>query len=58
MNYANPESPEDTPTVELIECRMCHRLVPRDQTGAMSGRVLCLGCLGSWYDDDDEDGDG
>jgi formylmethanofuran dehydrogenase subunit E len=45
----------DENAIAMIECRMCHRLVPREYTGTLSGRTLCFGCLSGWYDEDDED---
>ena len=39
----------------MIECGMCHRRVPPQQTGTLSGRTLCFGCLSGWYDDEDEE---
>jgi hypothetical protein len=43
------------PPPPLIECGMCRLRVPEQQTRMMSGRRVCLGCLASWYDEDDED---
>ena len=37
-----------------IECSMCKRRVPIDQTRYMSGRSVCFACLSSWYDDEDD----
>ena len=50
----NPDPPPEAP-VETIQCAMCKRRVPLVQTRTMSGRILCFGCLASWYDDDDEE---
>jgi hypothetical protein len=50
----NPDPPPEKP-VETLHCSMCKRRVPLVQTRTMSGRILCFGCLASWYDDDDED---
>jgi hypothetical protein len=29
--------------------------VPLEQTRTMSGRLLCFGCLASWYDEDEDE---
>lgn len=50
----SPDQPEKPPS-ETIVCGMCKRRVPVDQTRTFSGRVLCYGCLASWYDEDEED---
>jgi len=39
----------------MIECGMCHRRVPVQQSGTLSGRTLCFGCLSGWYDDEDDE---
>ena len=47
---------EDKPAnEELIECSMCHRNVPLKDTVKIGGRCLCYGCLGAWYEYEDED---
>jgi formylmethanofuran dehydrogenase subunit E len=45
----------DEKDVVTIECRMCHRLVPKEHSGTLSGRILCFGCLSGWYGDDEEE---
>jgi len=46
--------PPAPPPVQTVQCGMCKRRVPIDQTRTMSGRLLCFGCLSSWYEEDDE----
>jgi formylmethanofuran dehydrogenase subunit E len=50
----SPDPPAEAPVV-TVQCGMCKRRVPTEQTRVMSGRLLCFGCLASWYDDDEED---
>lgn len=40
--------------VKTIQCGMCKRHVPLEHTREMSGRILCFGCLSSWYDEEEE----
>ena len=47
--------PPDKPPAKTIECGMCKRRVPVEDTRTFNGRVLCFGCLSSWYDDDDDE---
>ena len=53
----SPDPPPEDPVapVETVQCGMCKRRVPIDKTRTMSGRILCFGCLASWYDEDEED---
>lgn len=51
-----PDPPAELPK-QTVPCGMCKRRVPIEQTREMSGRILCLGCLSSWYEDEDEDED-
>ena len=51
-----PDEPDEQPARKTVECGMCRRHVPTEQTWMLSGRILCFGCLASWYDDEDEDG--
>ncbi len=54
----NDDDVPGPPPGELIECRMCHQSVPAGQTITIGGRILCFGCAGAWFDDDeDEDND-
>ena len=47
--------PPAEPPAKTVQCGMCKRHVPLDQTREMSGRILCFGCLSSWYDEDEEE---
>jgi hypothetical protein len=50
------DEPDDgTPPGDIITCGMCQQPVPAQQTRAISGRPLCLGCLTAWYGEDDDD---
>ena len=53
----SPDPPPEVPVapVEMISCGMCHRRVPLAETRPMSGRILCFGCLASWYDEDEDE---
>jgi formylmethanofuran dehydrogenase subunit E len=51
------EEDSDQPTeppAKTVQCGMCKRRVPLEQTREMSGRILCFGCLASWYDEEEE----
>ena len=50
----SPDPPVERPT-ETIECGMCKRHVSVEQTRTLGGRVLCFGCLASWYDEDEDE---
>ena len=43
------------PAAETVECGMCKWIVPIEQTRTFNGRVLCSGCLASWYDEDEDE---
>lgn len=48
-----PDPPAER-LAETVECGMCKRRVPIEQSRTLSGRVLCFGCLSSWYDEEQE----
>ena len=50
----SPDQPAEAPTI-TIECGMCKRKVPVDQARTLSGRVLCFGCISSWYDEEEDE---
>ena len=39
--------------VVLVECPMCHWLVPEGDITSFFGRRICVGCASAWFDDDD-----
>ena len=49
-----PSEPRLEPK-KTVECGMCRRKVPIDDTRVISGRKLCFGCLASWYDEDEKE---
>jgi len=48
------DPPAESPAT-TIQCGMCKRRVPVEQTREMSGRILCFGCLSSWYEEEEEE---
>ena len=55
MTMDESPDPPPEPPAETIQCGMCKRFVPPEQTRTFSGRLLCFGCLSSWYDEDEEE---
>ncbi len=51
------ESPDQPakPPAKTVQCGMCKRKVPVEESRVFSGRILCFGCLSSWYDDEEEE---
>jgi formylmethanofuran dehydrogenase subunit E len=49
------ESPRPAAAVETIKCGMCQQRTPAYQTRVVSGRPLCLGCLSSWYGEEEDE---
>lgn len=43
------------PPVEKGTCSMCHREVPLQEIIVFSGRQLCFGCAGAWFEEDEEE---
>ncbi len=51
MADQDADEPQPPPTVV---CQMCKRNVPAAQTVLFSGRLLCFGCAGAWFDDEEQ----
>lgn len=49
------EQEDEAPPEEMIECSMCHQRVPITQSMTLTGRRLCFGCAGAWFDEDESD---
>ncbi len=47
------DPPPDAPIPTAV-CELCHREVPSKQIVVLSGRRLCFGCAGAWFDEDEE----
>jgi|RhiMetdeSRZDD1v2_1073273.scaffolds.fasta_scaffold2499501_1 formylmethanofuran dehydrogenase subunit E len=53
--FDDPDAPKPE---DLVECPSCHKPFPKDQLRrAGGGRILCVGCISAWFEDEDEEGE-